>query len=176
MTILRSNSKLYDMKRNSKITWKKGIFKCTFQLFSGTDHIGHLKDSEFSRSAIGELNNKKYRFTTHGHLNPKTEIFDLQEKQTVGQIRYYCWYPKARIEYRGKVSQWKFSNLWETRWRIFDQSGTTMQFAGWEKKGSIKIHTLDEALVLAGLHISNYYWRMVGVIVAISFPLLFFGL
>ncbi len=164
------------MNNSKQLKWKKRLLSCTFQLFVNDHEVGHLKDSELSRSAIGELNNKRYRFSTHGHLNPKTEIYDLQENRKVGQIQYNSWYPKARIEYKGQISQWKFSNLWETRWRIFDESGTAVQFAGWENKGSIKIHLLDEALVLAGLHISNRYWRMAGILVGALFPLIFIGL
>ena len=172
--ILKTIFNQQDMKNSKQLRWKKKLLSCRFQLFADNQQVGHLKDSELSRSATGELNNKRYRFTTHSHLHPKTEIFDLEKNQKVGQIRYNCWYPKARIEYGGKTSQWKFSNIWETKWRIFHQSETAAQFSGWEKKGSIKVNVLDEALILAGLYISNYYWRLAAIIIASLAPILIF--
>lgn len=154
------------------LNWKKPIFGCSFKLFSGETEVGKLKDSEFSRTATGSLNNQHLKFITRGHLHPCVEIRDQNTNETVGKINFNVWYPKAKIVFKIDSATWKFSNLWETRWKLSNNQGLDMRFRGHAHKGSVKLSETNDAMVLAGLYISNYYWRLAAVLIA-SFSTLF---
>ena len=162
------------MTTDSTLKWKKPIFGCSFKIFSDNNQVGQLKDSEFSRTATGSLNDQHLKFTTKGHLHPRVEIRDVNTNEIVGKISYNVWYPKAQIVYKDQVAIWKFSNLWETRWGLSNRQGLKLAFNGHAHKGSIKLNETNDALVLAGLYISNYYWRLTAVIIACIMPLLIF--
>jgi len=155
------------------LNWTKGLFKCSYKILSGDVQIGELKESEFSQSAFGELHGKKFRFKTKGFLTQKTDIIDLENNELIGKITYNCWYPKAKIEYGSNLLYWKFSNLWETKWRIFNDEGVRFDFHGWSMKGEVEMDIEDDLMVLTGLFIGNYYWKMV-VIYAAVLPIILF--
>ena len=163
------------MTTTSTLNWKKPLLGCSFKLFSGETEVGKLKDSEFSRSAFGSLNDQSLKFTSKGHLHPRTEIRDLNSNEIVGEISFSSWYPKAKIEYKGQVAFWKFSNLWETRWGLSNNQGLKLAFRGHAHKGSVKLNEANDALVLAGLYVSNYSWRLTAVLIACILPLFLFA-
>lgn len=43
----------------TKLNWKKGFFKETFELYSNAELIGTLKENSWKQTAYGELNEKK---------------------------------------------------------------------------------------------------------------------
>ena len=163
------------MKNSKQLKWRRRLLGCTFQLFSGEKQIGHLKDSELSRSATGEINGQHFKFVTVGHFHPKTHIVDPVSNTKIGQIKYNSWYPKAQIMHNGATTTWKFSNIWETRWKLFNQEDQRMSFKGHTTKGSIQTSELDNLLILAGLYVSNYYWRLSAIIIASLSPILIFA-
>lgn len=158
------------------LSWKKGLFKCTFQLFAGGYPVGQLKDSEFSRTAHGRLNNKEVAFRRCEGWRTKVEILDKKDTSRIGQISFNPWYPKATIHLGNQEVYWSFSNLWETRWKITDSEGLIVTYKGWSGKGEMTIMEQDDLLVLAGLYISNYYWRLAAILFAIILPTTIFPL
>ena len=48
------------------LTWKKGIFANTYNIYSDGKLIGKMKNNCFSQSDDGELNGMKYTFKTKG--------------------------------------------------------------------------------------------------------------
>jgi len=158
------------------LNWKKPLLSCSFKLFSNQIEVGQLKDSEFSRSAFGSLNGQNLKFTSKGHLHPRTEIRDMESNEVVGRISYNVWYPKAQIEYKGQIAFWKFSNHWGNKWGLFNSQGLKLSFKGHSYKGSIKLNEANDAMVLAGLYVSNYYWRLTAVIIASLLPLFLFAI
>jgi hypothetical protein len=163
------------MTTTSTLNWKKPLLGCSFKLFSDKIEVGHLKDSEFSRSAFGSLNDQNLKFTAKSHFHPNTVIRDLNTDKIVGKISYSNWYFKAKIELNGQVAFWKFSNLWETKWGLFNKQGLKLAFRGHAHKGSIKLNEANDAMVLAGLYVSNYYWRLMAVLIACILPLFIFA-
>lgn len=154
----------------STLQWKKGLFKCTFQLFAGGFPVGQLKDSEFSRTAYGQLNHTEIAFQRCEGLHSKVNMLDTLSHQTIGKITFNPWYPKATIHLGKQKAYWSFSNLRETRWKITDSEGVIVAYKGWSGKGEMTILEQDELLILAGLYISNYYWRLAAVLIAIILP------
>lgn len=158
----------------STLHWKKGLFGCTFRLFAEGYEIGQLKDSEFSRKAYGRLNQREVTFQRCENLHTKIKIQNTQNGQDLGLITFNPWYPKATIHLGRQKAYWTFSNLWETRWKITDEDGVMVAYKGWSGKGEMTILEQDDLLVLAGLYISNYYWRLAAIYIAVLLPAVLF--
>lgn len=152
------------------ISWKKGFFKCVFNIFSGEEKIGELKPSKLTLSATGKIDEARYRFRVREGMTNRVEIIDLDTQEQVGKIRFGHWLPKATIEFRGETYTWKFSNLWETRWKIIDAHQNSVDYKGWACAGNVSSALPANLLTLTGLFISNYYWQMATIYVAIFLP------
>ncbi len=153
-----------------QIKWSKKLFRCTIELISNGIKVGQLKDNEFTNSAVGYLNEKQYAFKMNwwGH---HTKIIDLSKGERVGHIKFGWWLPNATIDYDGLTAQWKFSNILEKKWQVSGKEGTKLKSTGWQGSGAVEILYPNELLVLSGIYISNYYWKMAGVYAAIMLPL-----
>ncbi|PHN00864.1 hypothetical protein [Flavilitoribacter nigricans] len=160
----------------STLQWKKGLFKCTYELSAAGFPVGHLKDSELSRKAYGRLNNKEVTFQRCEGLHTRINMLETQSNRPIGTITFNPWYPKATIHLEDQQFYWTFSNIWETRWKITDQDGAIVHFRGWSGRGEMTILEQDDLLVLTGLYISSYYWRLAAIMIAIIFPVIFFPL
>lgn len=158
---------------NSVLTWKKGVFSCTYNLMAGDIHVGALKDKAFSFSSIGSIEDSRYKFQMRGHLNPKTEIIDMETNALIGEIKYSCWHRSAKIQLGDRLLHWKFNTIWENKWSLYDEDGTQLDFSGCSTKGSVSMNEHDGLMVLIGLYISNYYWQLATVLMAVIFPIVF---
>lgn len=153
--------------------WQKGLFQCSFQLLANDQTVGKLKDSEFTRTAHGQLNHTELVFRSCEGLHSHAEILDPLNRQVIGKIRFNPWYPKATISYGGQTYTWKFSNIWETRWKVYNEAGVNLSFQGWSGKGKVLTNQdQEDALVLISLYISNYYWRMTAIYLACLLPVI----
>lgn len=155
----------------SQITWKKGLFRCVYQLQSAGKNIGRLKPSWKSLSATAMLDDSQYRFSV-SELKGHTLVIDQSSGETVARIKFGHWLPKATIHYQGKIYQWSLSNLWETRWKISGENGTLFRYKGWSCRGSVDASASIDLLTLTGLFISHYYWQMTTIYVAVFLPIL----
>ena len=158
------------MKTN--LRWEKEIFSSTYSIYSNNQLIGKLKDKTFSQSADGELNGKEYLFMTKGLFKQRTEILDKADNKVIGEITYNTWMTKASLSFNNKKANWKYDNMWSTKWSIFDSEGIEIKFSGLSRKGQIETNSDDPLLLLSGLFVTNYYWQMtVVVLVAVFVPI-----
>jgi hypothetical protein len=156
----------------TNLTWKKGVFSNLYKIYSNGEQIGNLKDKSFFQSGIGVLDNKEYLFQTKGFFKQMTQIIDTAENKTVGEITYNNWMTKATITINGKTINWKYDNLWNTKWSIFNSEGIKIQYSGSSTGGQIETNLDDALLLLTGLFVTNYYWQMtVVVLVAVFVPI-----
>ena len=153
----------------SKLTWKKNLFSNLYCIYSNGQLIGNLKDKAFSQSANGELNGKEYTFKTKGLLKQHTEIIDCSENKVVGEITYNILMTKATISVDNKTINWKYDNLWNTRWSIFNSEWIDIKYSGSLTSGQIDSNIDDALLLLSGLFVTNYYWQMTIVIFIAAF-------
>jgi hypothetical protein len=144
----------------TSLNWKKGFFKSTCEIFNFSMPAGILKPKFWSYSADGELNGKKYFFKSKGFFRQKTEIIDISKDIRAGEISYNVWRHKASIDISGKVVDFKFTNFWNTKWELSDSGGILLSFSGKSSKGTIESDGQNEILVLAGLYIAYYFWRI----------------
>lgn len=159
------------------LQWKKGLFKCAYQLFEKDRVVGKLKESPWSiGSAHGSLNEHKLHFKVKGAFTQVAVITDKLTGQRIGQVKFNCWWPKARIIINGSEYEWKFKNVLSSRWKI-SSIGTNeiMDYRGASWKGSMQSETIDnDALTLTGLFVANFYWQMAAVYIACFTPIWIF--
>lgn len=158
---------------NTVLNWKKGLLSCSFKLMEGGNDVGFLKGKSFGQSAEGEVFGNRYGFNTYGVFRKETEILDGKDGSVIGKVKFDCWMPKARIEIGDKTYYWKFKNIWETRWEIYDDKGTQVSFCGHSMKGKAVSVETEEILSLVGLFVSNFYWEMSGLFIAVISPIAF---
>lgn len=156
----------------TKLRWKKKIFSNLYNIYSNGQQIGKLKDKTFSQTATGELNGKEYTFKTKGFFKQHTEIIDNLENKVIGEIKYNNWMTKATISVDNKTINWKYDNLWNTKWSIFNSEGIKIQYSGSSTSGQIDSNIDDALFLLSGLFVTNYYWQMtIAVLVAVFVPI-----
>ena len=61
----------------TNLNWKKGIFKSVYEILSGGNQIGRLKEDSWTQAIYGELNGKNYLFKTKGFFDKETDIKGL---------------------------------------------------------------------------------------------------
>ena len=153
----------------NNLNWKKGVFKSSYEIFSGDIPVGKLKPDTWSRQGIGELNGKKYLFETKGFFNQETVIYNPDTNLQTGKVTYSTWKTKATIEYGGKTFSWKYDNTWNTKWSITDSAMLLVRYHGSFTKGEIEISSYNELLILTGLYITNYFWQISSVVTFTAF-------
>ena len=149
----------------TNLRWKKGWFSNLYKIYSDDKIVGKLKSKMFSQTTKGELNGKEYTFKTKGFFKQSTEIIDDNEKKVIGKITYNNWNTKAIISVNNKNINWKYDNLWNTKWSIFDTEGINLKYSGSSTSGQVNSNSDDELLLLSGLFIVNYYWKIIIAVV-----------
>ena len=150
------------------LNWKKGIFKSSYKIYSGENFVGNLKENSWTNSAEGELNEKKYSFKTKGILKQETQIID-SDNNIIGEITYNTWMTKAQIKIQNKVINWKYDNLWSSKWSLSSSEGIEINYSGSSTKGEIESNTGDELILLSGLFVTNYYWQLTFIVIFVLF-------
>ena len=151
------------------LSWKKGLLSDSYRIYSNDQQIGKLKNKTFSQSSDGEINGKEYTFKTKGFIKQHTEIIDNSDNSVIGEITYNNWMTKALLSIQNKKINWKYDNIWNTKWSIYDSNGIQIKYAGSSTNGHIDSNTEDDLLLLTGLYVTNYYWQMTIVIVIAAF-------
>jgi len=150
------------------LNWEKGIINGSYKIYSEGNFVGSLKENSWTNSAEGELNEKKYSFKTKGILKQETQIID-SDNNLVGKIIYNTWMTKAQIEIQNRIINWKYDNLWSSKWSISSSEGIEINYSGSSTKGQIESNTGDELILLSGLFVTNYYWQMTFAVMLVLF-------
>lgn len=157
---------------HTKLRWEKGLFSKTYKIYANNQLVGNLVDKTFSQSASGELDGGRYTFRTKGVFKQHTEILDNKENKVIGQIIYNSWMTKATLSVLGKTISWKYDNVWNTKWNIFDKDGISIKYTGSTISGKIDSNTDDALLLLCGLFVTNYYRQMfIVILIAVFIPI-----
>jgi hypothetical protein len=149
----------------TSLSWKRGLFKSTYEIFSGETAVGKLKPDTWSSKGSGELYGKAFRFETKGFFNQETQIINPSDNSVVGRITYNTWKTKATIECGLKSFTWKYDNGWNTKWSLSDSTGTMLQYHGSFTEGDINVSDYNDLLILTGLFISNYFWQISSAVI-----------
>lgn len=155
------------------LKWKKGIFSETYHLYNYKKELGKMSVNSFRQSAIAEMNGQKYMFKTKGFLKQSTDVIDMTQNQVIGTISYNNWMTRAHIRINEKQIQWKYENVWNTKWHLFNEDNLSIHYSGSSSKGHIASTTEEALPLLSGLFTAVYYWQMtILIIVTASIPIL----
>ena len=155
----------------TKLNWKSGLFKNTYNIYSAEAQVGKLKENTWSGAAEGELNGKKYIFKTRGFFRQKTLIIDPLNNDIIGEITFHTWMTKATIRIRDKIFNWKYDNWLNTKWSIYNPEEILIHYSGSFLKGKISTSINEELLILTGLFVTNYYMQStIILLVAVLLP------
>ena len=149
------------------LAWTKGFFGTTCQIYSGDKKVGELKERSLSLKAYGNLNNKQYLFVTKGILRRTTEIIDVETEHTIGAITYNTWHTKAKISAFAEVYNWKYNNIWNTRWSLYEHGKLLISSKRSATEGSLELGEIEESLVLSSLFVMNNYRHYTAVFAAL---------
>lgn len=153
----------------TSLEWRKGLFSSTYRITKEGRPVGELIEHTFAQTADGELNGKKYTFRTKGFLNQKTDIIDRRTGDVIGGIEYNAWMTKATLSFGPRKVLWKYTNMWNTKWSIYDSDSIKIDYSGSTSGGQIESSVDDELLLLSGLFVTNYYWQLTAIILAVVF-------
>ena len=151
----------------TKLTWKKGFLSTTCQIYSGDKKVGELKERSLSSKAYGYLNNKQYLFVTKGIFHRTTEIIDIKTEHAIGAITYNTWHTKAKISAFAEVYNWKYNNIWNTRWSLYEHGKLLIRSNRSPTEGSLEFGEIEESLVLSSLFVTNNYRHYTAVFAAL---------
>ena len=151
-----------------ELTWKKNIFVSKYELYSGTEEVGMLKESVFGDKARGELYGRELKFKKKGFLNSTAEIIDVALDRVVGTIQFNGWGHKAQVALGNRELHWKYGNFWNSRWSISENGEELGQYKSALSKGNIQAQTDDGLTLLVGLFIHNHFTRIALVVATVS--------
>jgi hypothetical protein len=156
----------------TKLIWKRGAFSTTYQIYADERCIGQLQNQTFRQTSEGRINKNKYSFKTKGVFKQETLIMEGKSNRVIGNITYNSMRSRASIQLPDRTLSWKYVNRWQTRWGIYDDKHTLMEFTGRSFKGNIEFEEADDLLVLTGLYVTNYYQQaMIAILIAVLIPI-----
>lgn len=155
----------------TNLKWNKGMFSNMYKIYSNGTQVGSLSDNSFSQSSVGVFGDKKYKFQTTGLFDQKTQVIDAANNKSIGVINYSNLMTKATITINGKIINWKYDNMWNTKSSISNSEGIDIKYYKSSSGGKIESNTDDELLLLAGLFVINYYWQMTIAVLVIFIPI-----
>jgi len=151
-----------------QFTWRTKLFSNRYEIYKYDTLAGELNNKSWGHKAAAELNMKKFIFETKGFFKVETQITDLTDNVTIGNIVYTQWKRKPIINLRNKEYKWQFNNFFNTRWSVSNENGFLVKYHSYAFKGTIESYTDDEALILSGFYIRNYYRQKAAAAAAAS--------
>jgi hypothetical protein len=144
------------------LQWKSSMSGKETRIFSGKVLSGLLKNSLWKNDGYGELNGHMLRFKTRGFWNPVTEILDIEGEKELGTIRYNAIRSRATILYENKSYDCAFDSWTRKKWRVknAEESVEFTRTSIWKNEGTIETQNISPAIVLAGLFIYGYFWKI----------------
>lgn len=153
---------------NKIYNWKRRILKETTEIFEEGKPLGVIRKNPWRERASASMYGHKYKFISRGQLKPKTVVYDEENEQELARIEYSTWCDKATIRYKGNEYEWKFNNLWLTKWSL-SRDGEVVAGSVSETKGNLQASTADDVLILSGIFLTNQVTEitLIGVIAAL---------
>jgi hypothetical protein len=144
------------------LQWKSSMSGKETRIFSGKALSGLLKNSLWKNDGYGELNGHMLRFKTTGFWNPVTKILDIEGERELGTIRYNYIRSRATILYESKSYDCAFDSWTRRKWRVktAEESVEFTRTSIWKNEGTIETQNISPAIVLAGLFIYGYFWKI----------------
>ncbi|MDQ8005774.1 MAG: hypothetical protein REI64_13295 [Pedobacter sp.] len=143
------------------VTWTKGIFDSSYQIFCNGQICGNLIFETWNNHAFGIMSQKNYHFRCKGFSSIVSTIYgDNQEE--LGHITFHMWQFRAVINLKGQAPlSWNYSNSWLSSWNLTNYQDTQLNFKASSGTGMIIGNNLDNELaLLAGLYVKEFFSRI----------------
>ncbi|TCI90747.1 hypothetical protein [Tenacibaculum sp. M341] len=137
------------------IKWKRRIFSSTYELFTNNSKIGELNTSNFRSISVGQINNYSFKFQKKSFWRSEIEIVDLLHHTSLGSIKFKLLGYQAEINLQGEKYVWKFENFWRSKWAVYENDFSIINYYKKSFKGEIKSKKENELLLLCGLFVYN---------------------
>lgn len=157
---------------STKLTWKRNILNGLYTIYDNGLQIGQLKERPFQETSTGEINGKVYTFITKGFFKRETMIFESSNNEAIGKITYNEWRNRANITINNNTAEWKYENILNTKWQIFDAEGIKIEYSGLSLGGEINSVVNDELLLLSGLFVTNFFRQTTLIVIIIIFVII----
>jgi len=152
-----------------KLQWKSKSFSGEYMILDKELQVGSLKNSFLSSKTNGVLNDTKVVFKSKGILKQYIEIIKAGTDDVIGVITFGSFMSKAKIIINGTSYNWKYTNSWNTKWRVSIENGVDINYNKKNTKGTIESNIDDSLLMLIGLYINIYYIQTMAVVLFIIF-------
>lgn len=142
------------------VTWTKGIFDSSYQIFCDGQICGNLIFETWNNNAFGIMSQKNYHFKRNGFSNVTT-IYDDNHKE-LGLINFQMWQFRAVITLKDQPPlSWNYSNSWLSSWNLTNYQETQLNFKASSGTGMVIGENLDNELaLLAGLYVKEFFSRI----------------
>lgn len=154
-------------KDKIKLNWKSNIFSTLTNVTESNKIIGVLKSDWFSDTSKLEINDNNYQFVKKGFFGNDFLIKNITENKKIGEIKYDSFKTQATIKLNEKKYIWKQKGFWERSWVLSDKNGVISTYSNKFSGGQIESINNDYLLLIVGLFTTNYYLKMVILILFI---------
>ena len=148
--------------------WKKKPFSKTYKIYHKDQLIGRLTDRPFSLSTEGAFSEGRLLFKSSGFFKQKTTLIHNPDRRVIGHLFYHRWKRTATLTLVDRTLDWQYDDFWNTRWRMTDTEGKTLQYKGTPASGWIQSPTEDPLLLLTGLYVAHYHRKRTAAVVFIA--------
>ncbi|WP_159475298.1 hypothetical protein [Dyadobacter sp. 3J3] len=144
------------------LQWKSSLSGKETRIFRGKVIAGLLKKSIWKDDGYGELNGHMLRFETKGFLHRTTRILDIEGKVELGKIEYKTWKSTAVVTFESESYEWKFDSWVRKKWQISNGANSAVfsKTSLWKSEGEIETEDISPAMILTGLFIYGYFWKI----------------
>ncbi|MBE9465865.1 hypothetical protein ACFP1I_25505 [Dyadobacter subterraneus] len=144
------------------LQWKSSLSGKETRIFRGKVIAGLLKKGVWKEDGYGELNGYMLKFETKGFLNRVTTILDIEGKTELGMIEYKTWKSTAVITFENKTYAWNFDSWMRKKWQVGNETSVAVfsKTSLWKNEGEIEVENISPAVVLAGLFVYSYFWKI----------------
>jgi hypothetical protein len=145
------------------LSWKSNFSGTECRIFRDKLIVGLLKTSLWKEDGYGELHGNLLRFKTKGFWKRTTEIWDIDGKRVLGDVRYHLLKSTATITYQDITYHWQFNSWTRRQWIVSNDENNTAGFelkSFWKNEGVIENEDIPAAIVLIALYIHGHYRKI----------------
>ncbi len=148
------------------ITWTKGVFNSSYQIFSNGQICGNLIFETWNNHALGIMSKRNYYFRRKSFTDTTTTIYGNNHEE-LGTINFHIWQFRAIVTLKNQIPySWNYSNGWLSEWIVSNHQNTHLTYKASSGSGTVMGQGLDEELiVLAGFYIREYFSRLLMIFI-----------
>jgi hypothetical protein len=149
------------------VTWTKGIFDSSYQIFGDGEICGNLIFETWNNHALGIMSQKNYHFRAKGFSNVTTTIYG-DNNEELGVITFQVWQMRAVVTLKNQPPfSWNYTNAWLNKWSMSNYQDTQLHYHSKTGSGVVNGQNLDHELaLLAGIYIKEFFSRLLVLFIA----------